>query len=258
MLVFVIAASSIAAVDPRYVTPLDGTLPKPSAPVVYSVTRDTPAARAGLVVGDTIWSIDGSPVATLSDLKHILLRRRGIGPARFVVGTRSGRKTVDITPVGDPPKVGVLVTDVQVRPEAVQLDDPHGAVLVSVTEWAGYTLVQVMAKNRGKRPMPFGAKYVELIDGRGAAIKTVTAESMIARVYESDPDTAQSSAVERRNRANDIRDIRMSTMKDTVILPGGDASGFLNVARTGVAQPLTVRVTLSGRVYTARFGKARG
>jgi len=254
--VLVLAAPSMADTKPHYLRPLDGTLPKPFGPVVYRVIEGSPAATAGLMVGDTVVSIDGWPVATHGDLTHILRRRRDPGPARVLVGKPSGRREVRVMPRGEPLRMGVSLPGVQVTSKMVQIDDAGGAVLVSASEWAGYTLVQIAARNRGTRPVAFGPSSVAAVDGRGVTLKWLSPESAIAGVYGSDEEAAGATAADRRTRDENIRSARASQMKSGVIPPGGETSGDLCVGRIGLHQPLTIRVTLAERVYTMRFGRA--
>ena len=65
--------------------------------VVGGVLADTPADSAGMVTGDTILSIDGSPTPQWYDLKEIVSQNPGRQLA-FVLGRKGGVDTVLATP----------------------------------------------------------------------------------------------------------------------------------------------------------------
>jgi len=85
------------------------TLPVPSfkdiAPVIEAVAADSPAAKAGLMVGDTIKKIDGRDIATRVELLDAAAKGKG-APLTLEI-LRDGRsETLTITPIptsGRPP-----------------------------------------------------------------------------------------------------------------------------------------------------------
>jgi hypothetical protein len=65
------------------------------------------------------------------------------------------------------------------------------------------------------------------------------------------------SETDHRNRVAGVRSMRAAAMKTTIIPSGSDVEGMLFVGQTGLARPIAVRVTLSGRPYLMRFGLPR-
>jgi regulator of sigma E protease len=81
------------------------TLPVPSfkdiAPVIEAVAADSPAAKAGLMVGDQIKKIDGRDIATRVELLDAAAKGKG-APLTLEV-LRDGRvQTITITPIATP------------------------------------------------------------------------------------------------------------------------------------------------------------
>jgi regulator of sigma E protease len=81
------------------------TLPVPSfkdiAPVLEAVAPDSPAARAGLMVGDQIKKIDGRDIATRVELLDAAAK--GKGAAMTLEILRDGRpQTLSVTPIAAP------------------------------------------------------------------------------------------------------------------------------------------------------------
>lgn len=247
------------------IRPLDGTLPLPPQPVIVRVVPNSPAARAGLVAGDTLWSIDGTPIASVHDLTRVLERSRGTVRAR--VGRWSGRGEIPVQVEGNPPRIGAYLPGVVVDSEGVQIDDDARSVVASAHEWGGLTVVWVGALNRSARPLGIGPESVVIVDGHGSRLTPLSTDRAIALVYgpeaatpwkrlgsDSGPPT---DAPDLRDREEGVRYLRGNALKSTTLARNRDARGTLYFDRTGIAQPIAVRVTLAGRMYTLRFGRAR-
>jgi S1-C subfamily serine protease len=74
-------------------------LAQTSAVRVIEVTRDSPAARAGIESGDLVVQLDGSPCQSLDDL-HRLLTEERIGAAVQLIILRGNRRLeLELTPV---------------------------------------------------------------------------------------------------------------------------------------------------------------
>src|SRR5262245_15859022 len=92
--IVLLLALPAAEPKPSWLAPVSGTFPPSVAPVILRVVAGSPAARSGMTAGDTLWSIDGWPIRTHADLKHVFLRRRDANPARIVLGKATGRREV--------------------------------------------------------------------------------------------------------------------------------------------------------------------
>ena len=70
--------------------------------LVVGVTPESPAARAGLMVGDVLMELDGHPVAAPDDLLELLVAER-IGRS-VPIGVRRGANKLEIpVTVGERP-----------------------------------------------------------------------------------------------------------------------------------------------------------
>src|SRR5262249_59136131 len=81
------------------------TLPVPSfkdiAPIIDAVAADSPAAQAGLMVGDQIKKIDGRDIATRVELLDATAK--GKGAPLTLERLRDGRvHTLTVTPIPSP------------------------------------------------------------------------------------------------------------------------------------------------------------
>lgn len=80
---------------------------------ILSTLKDSPADAAGLKAGDTVLSIDGTPIASWSAMIAIVASSEG-KPLKFEVASASGSRREAMvtprTPAGDPsPKIGAAV-----------------------------------------------------------------------------------------------------------------------------------------------------
>jgi len=74
-------------------------------PVAGNVVRGSPADRAGLRKGDTVLTVNGSPVGQWYEMVGLLEHRAGI-ETRFEIARDSGRREIVITPYEDKVKSG--------------------------------------------------------------------------------------------------------------------------------------------------------
>jgi regulator of sigma E protease len=81
------------------------TLPVPSfkdiAPIIEAVAADSPAAKAGLMVGDTIKKIDGRDIATRVELLDAAAKGKG-APLTLEILRDGHSETLTITPIPTP------------------------------------------------------------------------------------------------------------------------------------------------------------
>ena len=70
-------------------------------PVITRILPNGPAARASLQVGDTIVSVDGNRLS-VSELRARISESKSGAKFQFVVGSRRGRSTVNLTADGAP------------------------------------------------------------------------------------------------------------------------------------------------------------
>ncbi|MEO8449623.1 MAG: RIP metalloprotease RseP [Gemmatimonadota bacterium] len=69
-----------------------------TAPVIGDVLPDKPGAKAGILPGDTIVSVDGVPVAQWMDVVEKVETQAG-HPVTLEIGRKGGRRTVVVTPL---------------------------------------------------------------------------------------------------------------------------------------------------------------
>jgi regulator of sigma E protease len=118
---------------------LDNRMP----PVLGGIVPDQPASRAGFQAGDTIESINGSPIETWNDMVVRVANSSGT-PLTFTVRRKSGRVTLRVTPQprdaphpvtgkrGQVGKIGAYPVDLTVR-EPVTLGE--AVTLGTRTAW---------------------------------------------------------------------------------------------------------------------------
>lgn len=106
---------------------LDRLLPAPMAPqlrgqpaaVVVEVMADSPAARAGLQVGDLIIAVDGEPLRAATDLATQIAKRRVGDEVALTVVRTDGRQEEVTVVLGEHPDVaGAAYLGVQYAPAA--------------------------------------------------------------------------------------------------------------------------------------------
>ncbi|MGH7518340.1 MAG: RIP metalloprotease RseP [Gemmatimonadales bacterium] len=121
--------------------------------VVDSVMRGSPAARAGIVTGDTITSVAGTPIRQWQDLLEVLADRPG-QPVTVTVSRQGQPREFDMTPAstevtenGTRRKVGRIgiYVDLPVRQEVLSLGE---AVRVG-TAATGVAATQIVRTVRG-------------------------------------------------------------------------------------------------------------
>lgn len=152
-----------------------------------------------------------------------------------------------VTPSGSPPKLGVYLPGVQIVRDTIQVYDVGRALQGCADKWAGMTLFAIMVHNSSAAPLELGPNAVTIIDGRGTTLTPLSADHVIERAYGSNNPFEEDG----------IRQVQTYIMKNGVVGPGEYKEGHLYIGQDALAEPVTVRVTLSGRVYTMRFGQPR-
>ncbi len=71
--------------------------PRDAGVMISSVEADSPAAKAGLEVGDIVTKADGSPVETARDLSRAVRRKDDGEKISLVVTRGKGARTIDVT-----------------------------------------------------------------------------------------------------------------------------------------------------------------
>ena len=69
--------------------------------IVASVAAGTPAAKAGLGVGDALRTVNGTPVYSAADVSFVLHRDDGKGPVEVEIQRGNGTQKLKVTPSGD-------------------------------------------------------------------------------------------------------------------------------------------------------------
>jgi regulator of sigma E protease len=134
-----------------------------SAPVIGTVTEDSPASRAGLRVGDRILTVDGRSVDTWEDLSIEVLPRAG-RELTVLVARDGGQVSVRITPdavgryefgdIGIGPALRPQVTQVNAGTPAERAGFQARDVFVEVGGARGLTQEQVIERIRSSSDTP--------------------------------------------------------------------------------------------------------
>ncbi len=125
-------------------------LKEPQGALVAEVTADSPAAHAGLKVGDVITEVDGKPVKAFRDLPWLVANAKPDTHATLQV-TRAGENRTLVAVIGTPPQttakvaqqgdqgqpsgeLGLAVVRItpQVRQDYSLNDNEHGVLVVGV------------------------------------------------------------------------------------------------------------------------------
>ncbi|MDQ1083428.1 MULTISPECIES: RIP metalloprotease [Microbacterium] len=131
-----------------------------------------PAAAAGIQPGDTIVSIDGTPVSTFAEAAAIIQRSPGT-PLSVVIDRDGAQQTVQFTPQS----TDRAVTDDQGRP----VTDAAGAPQYETVGFAGLRAQEALA------PQPIWAGADATVQQVGAVAQIVA--NLPARIYEAAADT---------------------------------------------------------------------
>jgi len=130
---------------------LSGALQPFTAAVAGRVIKGRPAAKAGMLEGDTIVRVDGTPVAQWGEVLKVIEGSPG-RPLQLTVGRSGGR------------------AELTVEPESTEVKDSAGE-----TRWVGKVGVEVF---RGTRFVPYPNVFAALAAG---AKQTLSASTTIVR-----------------------------------------------------------------------------
>jgi S1-C subfamily serine protease len=106
-------------------------------PVVGYLITGSPAAKAGVLPGDTVTAVAGKPVKTVWDAGSLLLESKPGGPAvRLTVQRAGAEKSFDVAPIERPPRVVLEPFDeleetleANLRPASADGGKGHGLVV---------------------------------------------------------------------------------------------------------------------------------
>ena len=128
-----------------------GILPQGEHVTILSVSKDSPASRAGLKPGDTLLSMDGEKFANASTaLEHV--KQAGLKPIDFLLQRGASNLNLSVTPLvpispaGKGPMIGLSFDDVQYIDEAIVNPKPLQQVADSLTMmWT--TISRLVSRN---------------------------------------------------------------------------------------------------------------
>lgn len=186
----------------------DIPLYRSSAPVIGSVQPGSPAASAGLTLGDTVLALDGLPVPTWDDLDLAVVTKAG-REVTLAVMRNGERLSMRVTPVavgrfeagdlGIGPIIRPQVRQVNPGSPAEQAGLRRGDVLLAVNGTRGLAYDQIIERIRASADMPLtltverdGAVQDVTVTPRGvpgaALIGSLISESELKRI---DPSIAE-------------------------------------------------------------------
>ncbi len=235
-----------AADDDTCLQPLGGDAPS-RLPLVDSVTPGSPAARAGIVHGDTLVSLAGRDLSR-DDRSRPLVDSKA--PVQIVWAGRDGRRSALVTPRGTPPRLGVQTLGAFVDSCEVQVRDFDAGFQVHGYEWAGLTVFDIWAFAFDPTSLSFGPADVTVIDGVGRQHARLTVDEAMNVAYGGDDSSSGSDADEDATR----RQLEERALTVVRIRAGDAHRGQVFVSGTDLPVPVTVEIHAIGRTYRARFG----
>ncbi len=193
----------------------------PSGALVARVTPDSPAAEAGLQVGDVVLSFDGTPVKSMRALPR-LVARTAIGRTIDVVILRNDlKKTVQITIGRLPEKQEKKDKDEEKKKKTVEEQEK--------TSLLGLTIVPMSGEMRTKYKIGDEVEGVVIIDvdpDSDAATKNIAAGNVIVEV--------KGMKVKAPNEVKSQIEAAKKSKRNSVLLLISDAKGELRFIAVSV------------------------
>jgi hypothetical protein len=235
---------------------------------VLEVTPDGPAARAGLVAGDTLLAIGGvtltDPAALARSLEQApadascwITRARAAGPVPDSA-RGSVRDSVEAWLAPLALRLGATVTTAGVGRTSSAVVDDSVSVTVSVSEWSGLTFVAVRLDHRGRGRLDFGPDSVLVLDGTHRVVRPVSSARALSVRYAT-PETRQVAswvaAMVGDERSATTAAMEHDELRQVEIPPGAHALGLLYFTVERMESPVEVRVRTTSREYVFTFDR---